>query len=196
MTRARPYLLGIEARQTWCWKVDRVKHELRTDSAAVQKRDAHYFFCLAEWLLAWRRERAAVLSRRLSRAAREGSSSEDFSESVFFPRSLLKLVDVFTVKSCLDDLSRAKDRKQRLEVERSASLYREILRALEALQHGDRDSRKDRSRLLKKDIPADETCVAVARACWTRSSSPQKRGPPADVITRLEGRATYQTVCL
>ena len=66
--------------------LDRVKHELRTDSAAVQKRDAHYFFCLAEWLLAWRRERAAVLSSRLSRAAREGSSSEDFSESVFFPR--------------------------------------------------------------------------------------------------------------
>jgi len=143
--------------------LDRVKHELRTDSSAVQKKDAHYFFALAEWLLAWRRERAAVLSRRLSRAARDGSGDPaEFTEATFFPRSLLKLVDVFTVKSCLDDISHARDRKRRLEVERSVSLYREILRALEALQHGDRESRKDRSRLAGSEIAPDATCSAVA----------------------------------
>jgi len=174
-----------------------VKHELRTDSAAVQKRDAHYFFCLAEWLLAWRRERAAVLSRRLSRAAREGSSTEDFAESVFFPRSLLKLCDVFTVKSCLDDLSRAKDRKQRLEVERSASLYREILRALEALQHGDRDSRKDRSRLAKKDVPPDETCSAVASGMLDKVFFAPEAADPLPTLLRdwKVGQHTKRYAC-
>ena len=82
-------------------------------------------------------------------------------------------------------------------MERSASLYREILRALEALQHGDRDSRKDRSRLMKKDIPADETCAAVASGMLDKVFFAPEAADPLPTLLRdwKAGQHTKRYAC-
>ena len=162
--------------------LDSVKNELRVDGARLNARDRHLFFALAEFLLCWRRERAGLLAKRLQQhaadakaASRRSEASGDagdadgkaaYGEGAFFPRPLLRLCDVFTVKATLENVESAVKEKRLLELERSAGLYKELLRSLEALKHGDRTSRRDRAVVgdALADAAAEATDVKLASA--------------------------------
>lgn len=72
----------------------------------------------------------------------------NFSEDVFFPKTLLRVLDVFSVKAVIEDIDFCLEHRRYREVERSTSVYKEMLRALEALRDGDGSERADRHKLV------------------------------------------------
>lgn len=165
---------------------DAAKRELRLESARLNSGDLHRFLALAEFFLAWRRERAVELGSRLKSTARDivgkrttrqrieldmfGIENEDdvemddevearrtYADGEFFPKPLLSVLDVFTLNSVLKNMSESVEQKKLREVERSTSVYKEMLRAFAALRDGDRTERADRAKLYRdqtQDPPA------------------------------------------
>ncbi|KAJ1455705.1 hypothetical protein M885DRAFT_519416 [Pelagophyceae sp. CCMP2097] len=183
-----------------------VKNELRRDSSRVLPRDRHNLFALTEFVLALRRERAAKLAAKLVRVAKDcatnarfdaqwfgdSSSSSDrvastlrgLEEEALFPRSVARLLDVFLLRLTLDDISQNFAEKRLPHAERSTALYKEMLRALEALRDGDKAARLNRRQVVTALTKAVAEEATDAPALDVKPNDPDDDDCPTAVISR------------
>lgn len=225
--RARKALAALAKRLSTdaCGELfESVKRELRLESSRVLPKDKHCFLALGEFFLAWRRERGNELSVGLAKAARaivakrderrnalelfdvEDDEDEDdvdedikasYSTDEFFPKTMLRVLDVFSVKTVIDDIDFCLEHRRYREVERSTSVYKEMLRALETLKSGDRTERKDREKLLGKHTEASSYATLVSDGMFERIFFAAE---PLDPLPKLlrewkAGRHTKRHAC-